>query len=378
MNISFVTTYNALNIHKWSGTPFFMAKSLENQGANMAYIGDLRFSYESIFKGKQLLYKLINKRYHRNREPSVAKSYASQVMQRLPSKTDVVFGPDSVPFAYLDTHKPKVFYTDATFANMVDYYEAYSNLCSETIEKGNDLEKKALENCDLAIYSSEWAAKSAIEFYGISCEKVKIVPLGANLICNRKIEDIYATIKNKPKGVCNLLMLGVDWERKGGDLVVKTARKLIEKGINAKVNVVGIPDVSKLNLPEFVISHGFISKSTADGQRRIDKLISESHFLMVPSKAEAFGVVFCEASSFGLPSLSTKTGGITTVIRDNINGCTFDLDANEDAYVNFIVEQMKTEGRYKELALSTFDDYLNRLSWEASGRAVFQHLQSLV
>ena len=118
----------------------------------------------------------------RDREPLTLKSYAKQVESRLVRiKPDMVFSPGTKPIAYLRTDKPIIFWADATFDGMIDFYPEFTNLCDETLRDGQRMEQAALSNCRLAIYSSEWAAKTAIDNYDVDSRKVKVVPYGANL-----------------------------------------------------------------------------------------------------------------------------------------------------------------------------------------------------
>ena len=41
MKVAYVTTYDASNPNAWSGTGHYIAKSLERQGVEVAYIGPL-------------------------------------------------------------------------------------------------------------------------------------------------------------------------------------------------------------------------------------------------------------------------------------------------------------------------------------------------
>lgn len=102
------------------------------------------------------------------------------------ANVDVVFSPGTIPIAHLKTNYPIVFWADATFAGMIDFYPSFSNLCSRSIRDGNRMEQAALSKCSLAIYSSEWAAKTALDNYDVNPQKVKVVPFGANISCDRK------------------------------------------------------------------------------------------------------------------------------------------------------------------------------------------------
>ncbi|HEY9597712.1 MAG TPA: glycosyltransferase family 4 protein [Cyanophyceae cyanobacterium] len=303
--------------------------------------------------------------------------YAAHVEKSLNLiEPDIIFSPGTIPIAYLETEKPIVVWTDATFAGLVNFYPGFDNLCAETIRNGNKMEQIALSKCQLAIYSSEWAARTAIQYYDVDPAKVKVVPFGANIGCDRTLTDIKRIIEHKSKNfdVCKLLFLGVDWHRKGGEKALEVAQLLNQRGIKTELHIVGC--TPPLELPDFVKPHGFISKKTAQGVRYLEQLFSESHFLILPSIAECAAVVFAEASSFGLPSLATNVGGIPTVIQDGKNGWTFAVDATPEKYCNYIESLMSSQESYKALALSSFQTYAEKLNWFSAGRQVQALIQA--
>lgn len=377
MKVSYVTTYDASNMHQWSGLGFFIAEALKKQQAELQFIGNLSNRYDSLFKSKQVAYQLLGKKYLRDREPVTVKHYARQVAQQLSAAADVVFSPGTIPLTYLSTSKPKVFYTDATFAGMINYYEGFSNLCRETIAKGHALEQQALDTCSLAIYSSYWAAESAVRHYKVAPHKVQVVPFGANIECNRTVDSIRLMASNKSRRSCHLLFLAVEWERKGGHLALETARLLNEAGLPTTLHVVGIHKVPLKEIPSYVKLHGFISKKTVSGQAQLNALIEQSHFLILPTRADCTPVVFSEAASFGLPVLSTNTGGIPTIIKNNINGRTFSMEATGEEYAAYVLQMFANNKAYNELTLSSFNEYESRLNWGVAGKQINTLLKSL-
>lgn len=370
MKLAYTTTYDSSDIHSWSGLGTSILKALQSCGFEIEPIGNLKGNGNFIPRLKKVLYsKIFSKKYLDNREPILLKNYAAQVERAMASMNcEVVFSPGTIPIAYLRTEKPLVFWTDATFAGMVDFYPGYSNLCAETIRNGNKIEQLALSKCRIAIYASEWAANTAIQNYDVDPAKVKVVPFGANINCNRNFQDINLIVKNKSFDICKLLFVGVDWFRKGGDMALGIADLLNQRGMRTELSIVGCnPQIS---LPDFVKNHGFISKKTEEGRCFLDKLMTESHFLILPSRAECFGVVFGEASSFGLPSLATKVGGIPTAIQDGKNGQTFPLDESPEKYCDYIERFMSSKQEYNKLALSSYKEYSERLNWVSAGRKV--------
>jgi glycosyltransferase involved in cell wall biosynthesis len=152
---------------------------------------------------------------------------------------------------------------------------------------------------------------------------------------------------------------------------------LNKSGLETEVHIVGIKNLPLKNIPSYVKNYGFISKSSESGKKQIDELLAQSHFLILPSKADCTPIVFSEACSFGLPSISTKTGGIPTIIKDDINGFTFNMDAKIEDYANYISEKFFNYNQYESLVFSTFNEYKTRLNWEVAGKRIIELIKDL-
>jgi glycosyltransferase involved in cell wall biosynthesis len=373
MKLAYVTIRSPSDINDWSGTTHYITQCLQSQSITLEYIGPLKnkFYWGLVRKFKYNYYDFTNKKYLKNPEPLFLKDYASQVSNKLSkSETDVVFSVTPNPIAYLECKQPIVYWADATFAGLKDFYPHYSNLCDETVTNWHLMETLALQKAKLAIYSSEWAAKTAIEFYNADPDKVKVVPFGANIDSKKTFVQIKDSIESKSTDKCKLLFIGVDWNRKGGNVAYQVAKMLNQSGQDTELTVVGCQPELEEPLPSFVKPLGFISKSNKRGKEKISQLISESHFLIVPSKAECYGIVFCEANSLGVPCLATKVGGIPTIIKDDINGKLFNIDADPEEYCSYILNLFINYCEYKKLAFSSFREYQLRLNWTAAGQNV--------
>jgi hypothetical protein len=79
----------------------------------------------------------------------------------------------------------------------------------------SQVEQAALNRCCLAIYSSEWAASTALRHYAVDARKVKVVPFGANVDGLQSPDEVARITSGKSADVCRLLFVGVDWIRKG-------------------------------------------------------------------------------------------------------------------------------------------------------------------
>ncbi|AFZ56435.1 glycosyltransferase family 4 protein [Anabaena cylindrica FACHB-243] len=388
MKIAYVAVDDFLNKSSWTkhlqgrcAAEYYIAKNLTDESTYIDYISPLSKKFSLLTRAKWSLYNYIfHKKYYRWAEPIVVKNYAHQIEKKLKLlDTNIVLCPENiVPIAYLNCHQPLVLWTDATLSSLINFYRHMENLCDENIKNIYTMEAEALNRCQLIIYTSKWAAEDAMQTYDIPASKIKVVPYGANLECDRTWEDIRVIVGSREENKCKLLFMGIDWLRKGGNTAFQVAKELNEAGLKTELIVVGCQPEINEPLPEFVKVIGFVDKYKTEGTETINRLLAESHFLILPSRAEAFGHVFCEASSFGLPSLASNIGGIPTVVRDNFNGKTFSLNADISEYSDYIIRLMTNYSEYQQLAYSSFEQYQSRLNWQVSVQTAKQLMKELV
>ena len=375
MQLTYATTYNAQDVSKWSGTPYFMTRAFEQNGVALSYIGPLSRPHSSL---NQFIKKLtFRSRTSTRFDPKIAQNYSQQVAKAL-SETQAIIAPQVNPIAYLNCKQPIVLWTDALFAGQVGFHRPSSTLSAQSIRQGNLVTLECLKRSRLAIFSSEWAARTALEVYGIEKEKVHVVPFGANIECNHGLPEVQERINQRPRGIIKLLFIGVEWEGKGADTVLAVAKLLHANGHPVELTMVGCKPPHTVTIPLYVHCLGFISKCTPEGRAQLSTLLWQAHFLFVPSHAEAYGIVFCEANAYAVPCLTTYVGGISTVVNNNINGMTFSLQASPDVYANYIVNLMSDDAAYEALALSAFHEYKTRLNWGVATRRVVALIQGVL
>ncbi|MCC5652668.1 glycosyltransferase family 4 protein [Nostoc sp. XA013] len=385
MKLAYVTTYDAGSLkgcNEWSGTGYYIAQSLKNQSIYIEYIGPLQDAITSrtIHKFKRHYYDLFKqKNYQKDADTLTLKHYANQVAKKLNStKSDIIFSATVNPIAYLECDRPMAFWADGTFANIHNFYPQYSNLPEEVIQDWHQMEKLALQKSKLAIYSSDWAAQSAINDYGADPNRVKVVPFGSNTDSPFNSETIKDVISSRKTDWCKLLFLGVDWIRKGGNIAYEVTEKLNQSGLKTELTIVGCPPMVDSPIPNFLKPLGFINKATQEGQDRIKQLLMESHFLILPTIADCTPIVFAEANSLGIPCLSTTVGGVPTMIRNGINGQLFSPVGNISDYCDYITNLFTNYEDYKNLALSAFHEYESRLNWRVAGLEVKHLLETIL
>lgn len=393
MKVAWATAYDARDRNGYgSSRGSYEATSLEKQSVSLEYLGPLQIPrrYKPIFYVKSHLVdnrfiSPVNKRwYSRERAPFLVKNYARQISRKLAAIKDVDIvcsGPhaSSQPVAYLECDQPIVIWNDGLFADVLDFYPGYARnrICRESIEDGIANERAAVAGAKLLIYASEWAAQGAIKHYQVDPSKIRIVPWGANFECRNSLDSIREIVSSRPTDRCKLLFFGFDWERKRGGLALEVAKALNQSGLNTELTAVTIPPEQDEPFPSYV-RFLTIDKSTEEGLSQLFKVLSESHFMILPTTADASPYALPEACAFGLPCLTSDVGGIPTMIRDNVNGKTFSVNAGINEYCTYISNLFSNYSRYKNLALSTFHEYETRLNWSVAGKTVKKLLEELI
>ena len=377
MRVAFITTYKSSDVSAWSGSMFNMLGALLNAGVQVETIDALSDPYSAFFKAKRIVKNTVfGKNYLRDREPVTLRGYARQVEGRLRRRNpDIIFSAGTMPIAYLRTDKPIVFWADATFDGMINFYPEFTNLCDETIRNGHAMEQAALSNCRLAVYSSEWAAKTAIANYVVDSGKVKVVPYGANLSRFLSAEEVQRAITSRGSGVCKLLFVGIDWYRKGGEEALLVTSRLNQMGLDAELHVVGCSPPSPLPALCKDVRISF-EKAIVSTMTLLSRLYRTSDFFILPSKAECAAVVVAEANSFGLPALTTNVGGMGTVVRDGKNGRAFDPSVFVQECADYILQTLSSKERYHQLCVSSFEEYSSRLNWDLAVHSVLNLIAS--
>lgn len=370
--MAFVSVWDPRDPLSWSGIPSAIFTHLVRAGADVEVIAPLSRSSRYLFLPVWAASKIAGKTYHVDREPLLIASYGREIQRRMRgSRFDAIFSIGTIPVSRLDRSEPVTYWTDAVWDAMTDYY--YCNVSGSFEAKARRHEQQAMERAAHAVYSSEWAVDSVRKHYQIDGDKLAVIPFGPNLEIRHDRAAVESAISARRGGSCTLLFLGVDWQRKGGDIAVETARLLNRQGLKTQLVVAGCKVPGEK--PEFVTELGFISKRTPEGQARLAQLLRNSHFLIFPTRAECSAIVLSEACAFGLPIITTDTGGIPTYVHQNGNGVRLPLLAGAETYAEAIYRLFHDRAAYEAMALAAWEEYTRRLNWGSSVGALLSLLR---
>jgi glycosyltransferase involved in cell wall biosynthesis len=289
----------------------------------------------------------------------MSQQYAKHTDMDTLKKMDILFAPMAAPFvANLETDKKIVYLSDATFNSLHGYYDVYSNFMDFNVRQANEIERKTLGKSDQIITTSEWAKKSMINDYGVSPEKINILEFGANVYQ----KDLQ--FERKPSDKLRILFLGVEWDRKGGNLAIDTINALNEKlHIPAVLRIVGVATPERFHKNPYIEMVGFLNKNKPEDYQKLMYNLQQSDILLLPTQAETAGIAFSEASAFGLPIFTHNTGGIGNYVLDGVNGYKLELGSTGTDFAEAIAALLAS-GKIPQFQEQARELYRTRLNWE--------------
>lgn len=364
LRVGFAYEGDARNPMDQSGHPEAIFRGLEARCDLVAPAFPLSVAARRLFLPLQAYARARGKVYRPDRERLFLSSLADQVRGLLEGTgVDAVFCPGSHVACELGKDYPVVFCADAPFGAMRGFYDDFANMLPRYEKLGMQADDRALAHCAAAIYPSQWAADEAIAHHGADPSKVHVMPFGAN------IEDpgthaVSAMIdKRMQSDVCRILFVGRDWARKGGDLVLDAAKLLRRDGIQVEIDFMGITQ-PPVDLPDWARCW-LADRNQPDHARARLKAFEDATLVFTPSRAEAFGMTFCEAACYGLPSVSTDVGGIGGIVVDGETGALEPVDAPAERYALRIGEIVSKHDGYLNTSLAARKRYEERLNWDA-------------
>jgi glycosyltransferase involved in cell wall biosynthesis len=270
MRIAFVSDVDPYDRAAFSGSTYQILQIILATGAKVEVVGPVmdKWRFKAI-RLSTLPYRMMGQGVAWPKHPFLIQPCANEVdaaARRI--KPDVIFSPGSNAIAYSNFLKPTIFWSDAPFAAMVDYYPwpQFQNLTPESRRYGMAADTRAVRYSAAAIYRSSWGRDVAIRDHQGDPARVHVLALPGNLFRRWSLEEIEHLVP------------------------------------------------ARLNSPWKIFF------SNVDNRAILCNLLQESTFFVVPSTAEALGLVFCEALSAGVPAVGRATGGVPDAVMDGRTG----------------------------------------------------------
>lgn len=364
--IAYYTISDPLDKRSWSGATYFMGQAMQRNIGDVHFLGPVKIPWvlDKTFRALQKLSRFFFKTEWIPKYSLLKNIYAARVLKRKMKGRayDFLFAPAAASeLAYLYTALPIIYFGDATYKAYSDtYHKEFKNLNSFSRWEGNHLERRALKISELVIFSSHWAVESAIKDYDVTTNKIEVIHMGANI---EKVPEREIIFEKEQNEILTLLFLSVDWERKGGDIAFNTLKQLFASGIHARLIVCGCTPPPQYAHPAMEVVP-FLNKNEAKDFDRFVQILSTSHFLLLPTRADCTPLVNCECNAYGMPAITTCVGGVPEMVIDGVNGYCLTMQAGPQDYAALISKIFLDKEHFHRLIESSRKRFEEELNWD--------------
>jgi len=365
------------NKQAWSGTVYKLREAIEQAGYDIKWI-PYQKTWQTAFYTDLL--KICNQTIFRKHRwlggtnfRALAKIYGKSVFKndRI-RECDFLFFPGGAQIMqFIPNYKPVIYLSDSTAHIFIDFY--HKGISRRSKAMACDLEYSATKYASINIRSSKWAIDSVIKDCDGDPDYCHVLEFGPNI----DTKDIVQS-KLYDGGELHVLFLGKDWNRKGGDIAVKTLEQLRNKGVNATLNIAGPREIPTSCVgKDFVHFYGYLNKNNPEDYQKVIDLYSQSHVFLLPTKAECSAIVFSEAAAVGLPVYTYMTGGTGNYVVEGVNGHTLPLGSSAEKFAEQIYNDIQYD-QLKSLREGALKMSKDRLSWKVWSKKFKQILDEYV
>lgn len=225
----------------------------------------------------------------------------SEVLNDINDRNSYIYVDNTVSYVnYLRKQKPDVYSVSA-----------YQNTNARIFEKRGKEQDAYMRTCSGVFTMGHWLREWLIG-QGFPAGRIFAVGGGANV--DTKLIAPQTKTHNK------ILFVGKDFKRKGGYITYEAFKLLHEQGENVELYVIG-PQSDPIENP--VDGYHFIGQMPFNEEA---KYYNMCDVFCMPSYFEAYGLVFVEALTFGLPCIGRNCYEMPYFIQDGETG----LLLNED------------------------------------------------
>jgi glycosyltransferase involved in cell wall biosynthesis len=226
-----------------------------------------------------------------------------------------------------------------------------------------ECEKKTYHNATLNFTMSTNISKSLIEDYSCNPDKISCVYCGANVQAQENEIFDDARYSNK-----NILFVGIDWERKGGPVLLEAFKEVLNTYPDASLTIIGC--TPKVELPNCnVLGH----IPLAD----IKEYYEQASVFCLPTTLEPFGIVLLEAMAHKLPVIATDIGAIPDFILEGKNG--FLINVSDSRQLSRrIIDLLGSPIKCKTFGEYGHKIFWDKYTWEKTGVRIRENVEKFL
>jgi len=205
---------------------------------------------------------------------------------------------------------------------------------------------------------SHWTKQSFVEDYGCAEQDVAVIPPG--------IDSTQFGIGDRNHELPRILFVGGDFERKGGDLLLRVFRERLRNKAELRL-ITGAPLAAEAGVTIY-------SGLKPNSEQLLD-LYKTSDIFVLPTRGDCYPLVCMEALASGLPLVATRVGGIPDMVQEGKTGHLVDVD-DADALGDALQALVENPAQRRAMGQAGRQDAMARFDARENARRLFEFVCS--
>lgn len=211
------------------------------------------------------------------------------------------------------------------------------------------LNRQVLQN--VQVFTKSDLAKESMKKRGF--QKIKTVGVGLDISRFNLCDENGKSFFKKQSNAKYLLYIGVLEERRNLLFLLDVFSKVTQQRKNVNLVIIGrgkeeYTKLCRARSKELGIEDRIIYRESIP-QNQLPSIYRNCDIFLLPSRYEIFGMVLLEAMRFGIPVISSKNGGSSTLIKSGENGLVLE-DFNVYSWAKQILELLDNKDYALQIA----------------------------
>jgi glycosyltransferase involved in cell wall biosynthesis len=208
-------------------------------------------------------------------------------------------------YPYVGSNQSVYYFLDASLVDF--YFNERFGAVQDRQEKRDlesvyvDMEREVLRNARRLFCFSSALKDDLRDRWLIPEEKFTVIGGGVNL------ELFPEPLLRSASSIFNLFFVGLDFERKGGHVLIEAMEILLGEPVNLTI-VTRLKRLAGISVPDNVVV------LPAGDKKYLDSLYRSADAFVFPTLFEPFGLVITEAMAYSLPVISTRVFAIPEIL----------------------------------------------------------------
>jgi alpha-maltose-1-phosphate synthase len=256
-----------------------------------------------------------------------------------------------------DGRVPCYSYHDGCLAERISSPLPLPGVSRGVLDRALAFERRAHLGMTRIFTFSRYLREAFISKYGVPSERVAVIGGGINL------DQLPTVDSNKSYDTQEVLFIGVDFARKGGEFLLRAFPAVRERHPRAVLHIVGPrKPATQVDTPG-VTYHGFLSKQDANQAKTLEGLFRRASLFVMPSLYEPYGIAPLEAMSFGVPCVVSNGWALPEMVTPGVTG-ELVQPASVDSLVETLSRLLSSPDKLRAMGQAGRSYVQQEYSWE--------------